>query len=217
MVPGTKTIVEVMQSFVESRLNDVHTSIPGRIQSYDDSTGLASVEPLVKISRVNQDNTVSIIEIPIIDNVPVCILGSTDFILKFPIKKGTGVAIFFSEVAIGNFINGGNSVVDPEDAAQFSLTDAFCILGLWGKSTFPTGTPTIEVTTSGGINFLQGTQSFTKGDELETQLNSFLDTVGAITPGDQVTNAIALATIKAAAIAFRAQTVNIKSTKIKGE
>ena len=139
-----ESIVTAMQNFLDSRLLDFHTTIPGKILSYNTSTEKATVQPLVRLQRkVNQE--IITVEIPPIENVPVMKMSTSTFILKFPIKKNDGCALFFSEVGIGNFINGTGEIVDPDDLSRFSLTDAFCIPGLWGKN-IPKGTPTIELT-----------------------------------------------------------------------
>lgn len=214
--PGGKNIVEIFQAHTESRLNDVHTQIPGRFLSYDEKTGLAKVEPLVKLKR-NVNGKELTLTIPPIDNVPVMMLSTQSFILEFPIKKNDGCAIFFSEVGIGNFINSCNQVVEADDFSRFSLTDAFAIPGLWCKKGKPSGTPTIKLTDTGILQFLGATESFVKGDTLETQMNTFLNALAAIVPGDVSANATALAAIKSAAAAFLTTLSSIKSTKIKGE
>lgn len=210
-----KSTVDVFNNFIESRLFDIHTMIPGKFVSYDDGTNKATVVPLVKWQR-KINNSLVTVEIPPIENVPVLFFRTNSFYLKFPIKKNDGCAIYFSESAIGNFLNDTGNIVDPESPSRFNLTDAICVPGLWGKN-LPTNAPTIEVTDDLKINLLGGTASFVKGEELESLLNNFLNALSAIAGGDVGTNAAAINAIAVAASTAASSVSGIKSTKIKGE
>lgn len=214
---GGKGPVDVFQAFIESRLADVHTSIPGKFISYDEKTGLAKVQPTVRLKRKINDEIITI-DIPPIDNAPVLMLSTSSFILEFPIKKGDGCAIFFSEVGIGNFINGCQDMVDPDDLSRFSLTDAFIVPGLWCKNKKPSGTPTIKLTDAGILELKGASQAFTRGDDLETLLNTFLNSSWLSLPaGTVVQNAAILTALQAAGNTAKALVTSIKSTTIKGE
>lgn len=209
-----QSIVDTLQSFLDSRLTDVHTTIPGKIVSYSPETERATVQPLIKVQRKINDEIITV-EIPLIENVPVMMLHTKYFKLKVPLEKGDGVEITFSEVGIGNFLNGMGNIVDPDDLSRFSLTDAYCTPGLWGKN-LPTNIPTFEVDKIGGLVLLGGTSPFVKGDNLETLLNNFLTILSSIVPGDVVANAASLTAIKGAATSALIPLPAIKSLKIKG-
>lgn len=209
-----ENIVDTLQSFLDSRLTDVHTSIPGKIVSYNPDTERASVQPVIKVRRKVNEGIITV-EIPPIENVPVMMFHTKYFRLKVPLEKGDGVEIIFSEVGIGNFLNGTGGIVDPDDLSRFSLTDAYCIPGLWGKN-LPNNTPTFEVDKLGNLVLLGGSSPFVKGDTLETLLNNFLTVLSSIVPGDVTANAASLTAIKGAATAALITLPTIKSLKIKG-
>lgn len=228
--PGTNNMVDILETFLQSRFSDLHTSIPGKIVSYNETTERAIVQPLVKLHRKIGEKIVSV-EIQPIENVPVMMLHTSQFKLKVPIKKDDGCEIRFSEVGIGNFLNGNGSVVAPDDISKFSLTDAYCIPGLWGNN-LPTNSPTIEVTEAGQlklldgavnieetkIDLLAGTSSFTKGEDLETLLNTFFNDSWMLLPaGTTVQNAAILTALQISATAAKSLVSSIKSLKIKGE
>jgi len=214
--PGVNNMVDILQTFLESRFSDLHTSIPGKIVSYNETTERATVQPLIKLQRKVGEKILTV-EVQPIENVPVMLLHTSEFKLKIPIKKGDGCEIRFSEVGIGNFLNGRGSIVDPDDISKFSLTDAYCTPGLWGGN-LPTNTPTIELTESGQLKFLAGTSSFTKGEDLETLLNTFFnDSWMLLPPGTSIQNAAILTALQISATAARNLVTSIKSTKIKGE
>lgn len=228
--PGATESVDVFQAFSESRLADVHTSIPGKIVSYDAETERATVQPLVKLKRKVAGSILDI-EIPPIENVPVVLFHTSSFKLKIPINEDDGCIIFFSEVGIGKFLTSTGAVVEADDLARFSLTDAYCVPGLWGNNA-PSNTPTLEVTAEDELKLLDGSmvltnttidllgasESFTKGDSLETLLNNFFNALSTgIVPGTTPQNAASLTAIKVAATAALSQTSTIKSATIKGE
>lgn len=204
--------VDIFQKFFESRMENVHTSIPGEIVKYaGHSKRLASVKPLVRLKALDGSS----VPLPVIDNVPVVFPSSGEFSLLFPVKKGDGCLISFCESGIGNWIAGSGQEVDADDSTRFSLTDAVCFPGLWASKNVAAN-KTIELTELGQLVFLEGSESFVKGDTFEVMLNSFLTPISQIVPGDMVANAAALGVIKAAAAAMLASLPTMKSLKIKG-
>ena len=211
-----QSIVDALQSFLDSRLTDVHTTIPGKIVTYDDIKERATVQPLIKVQRKVNDEIITI-EIPPIENVPVMMLHTKYFKLKVPLEKGDGVEIKFSEVGIGNFLNGTGNIVNPDDLSRFSLTDAYCTPGLWGKN-LPTNIPTFEVDKLGGLVLLGGTSPFVKGDLLSSNLTTYLTamSVAGKTAVDPTTVLSAVQAMAVACDVFLAQVPTLNSVKIKG-
>ncbi len=139
-----ENIVDVFDSWIQSRLRDVHTCLPGQIEKYDSDKRKARVKILVRLRTV-KDTT---LEIPPIDNVPVIFPSSGSFSLTFKLQKGDGCLILFSEEGIGSFLK-GKTEVNADSLAKFSLTDAICIPGLWSFPNVPISTTqtTIDVET----------------------------------------------------------------------
>jgi hypothetical protein len=124
---------DVLDSFVRSRLERVHTALPGEIVSYDGhSERKAEVKP--RITFVNQSGVE--VALPSIKNVPVIFPSSGSSDLLFPLGAGDGCIILFSEGSLGNFLK-STRVVKPESEDRFSLTDAICIPGLWSFEAVP--------------------------------------------------------------------------------
>jgi hypothetical protein len=129
---GIEGIVDILNIWLARKLETVHTVIPGRIETYDAQERSARVEPLVNLRT--RDG--SIVELPFIDGVPVVFPSTSKADLVFPLERGDGCLLLFSEAAIGNFLN-GRVKTDPESAARFSLTDAIAVPGLWSFRTAP--------------------------------------------------------------------------------
>lgn len=128
-------IAEALSRYVDARLEDVHTCLPGIVTAYEGhKTRLATVQPTVRLaspSGVIQD-------IPPIKKVPVVFPSTALGTLYFPIRPGDGVTIVFSEAAIGKYLkSSGTDLVDPGTLERHSLTDAIAIPGLWAKKAVP--------------------------------------------------------------------------------
>lgn len=127
-------IVEVFDNWLDSRLRTIHTMLPGKIEKYYGHTERkARVKILVKVRTANG----TLLTIPPIDNVPVVFPSSGKFSLLFPLNRGDGVEIRFSEEGIGAFLK-GTVEVDADSFARFAMSDAVCTPGLWSFKNAPT-------------------------------------------------------------------------------
>jgi hypothetical protein len=129
----TKDTVEIFNDWLESKLTNIHTIIPGKIVEYSGhAERKAKVKPLVKVRTINNE----VVEIEEIENTPVIFPSTAEFSFLFPLKKDDGVLLLFSEAGIGNFLN-SDTVEDPDDANRFDLTDCIAIPGMWSFKTVP--------------------------------------------------------------------------------
>lgn len=144
--------VDILDSFIESHLKDIHTILPGRVETYNESQRKAKVKPLIKIKTELETN----LEIPPIDNVPVIFPSGKNFTMEWPLEKKDGCLILFSEEGIGNYLNGINVDANSDSYARFSLTDAICIPGLYSFKNIPNSKATIKIDKSGNININNG-------------------------------------------------------------
>lgn len=144
-----ESFYDVLVKFFDSKMTAVHTIIPGEIVSYDGhKTRKAEVQPLIKLRTANNQ----IVDIQPISNVPVIFPSSDKFNLLYPLKKGDGVLLFFSECSIGNFLN-KSGIVEPDSLDRFDLTDCIAIPGLWNFKNSPdkNNTTTIELEDGGDL------------------------------------------------------------------
>jgi hypothetical protein len=112
-------------SFIDSALKNLHTSMPGIIDSYDPATQTASVQPAIK--RVFTEK--GAVSLPLCVDVPVAFPGGGDFFLTFPVKPGDECILLFSERCIDYwFANGGVQL--PAEYRLHDLSDAVAQVGL---------------------------------------------------------------------------------------
>lgn len=119
--------VDTMDTWLQARLEALHTTLPGKIQTYNPQTRTATVVPGVRLRSMHGD----LIDIKPIAGVPVVWPGSAKFsLIPASLEAGDGVLLHFSEAALGTWLN-GTDVHDPEDETRFSLHDCIAVPGLW--------------------------------------------------------------------------------------
>ena len=154
--------VDIFDGWLSSRMRIMHTCIPGRIESY---TGHTTRKAKVKINIQFRTIAGTFLDVPPINDVPVIFPGSGKFQLLFPLNKGDGVLIMFSEEGIGKFLKGAQDV-PSDNMSRFSLTDAIAIPGLWPFTGVPANPDNIiEVDSSGKLVLDKGTKGAARVDD----------------------------------------------------
>lgn len=117
---------EVLKVAIDHCLSDVNTCLPGRIvKIIDFKKRKISVQPELK--KVYLDKT--ILEPPIIENVPLKYTGNSEAILHFPIKVGDKVILIFSQRSLDNWLS-KDEVSEPGNNSKFDISDVFAIPGI---------------------------------------------------------------------------------------
>jgi hypothetical protein len=130
---ATPGLSEVMTNAIDYFLRNVHTSMPGIITKYDQSTGLANVQPALNRKYKSEDSAIAL---PIISNVPVAMPRAGNALIKVPLQVGDSVLLIFSERSIDRWLENGGTV-DPQDSIMFALNDAVAIPSLFAKTDPP--------------------------------------------------------------------------------
>ncbi len=151
------TLADVLESTVTAIIGQIHTSFPASIESYDESKSMVSVQPLV--SRKYNDG--SVVDFPVIPNVPVVWMRTNLGSISFPLNRGDGVLVLCAERSLDEWLSKGTKVA-PDDKRRYALIDAIAIPGLFSfnKTTKISGNTafqihfknqTIQITDSGTI------------------------------------------------------------------
>ncbi len=109
-------------------LSRVNTSIPGIVQSYDQTTQEATVLPAIKREVDTEDGT-AIEALPVVPGVPVVFPGAGAYKITWPLAKGDTVLLVCSQASLDQWLQRGGTV-DPRDPRKFDLSDAVAIPGL---------------------------------------------------------------------------------------
>lgn len=130
----TPELEDVIRLALENFQASFHVALPGRIESYDESTQTANVKPLLKNSFIDADGVDVVEELPVINSVPVQFMRGGGFFLSFPIVKGDHVLLVFNERSIDKFQTGSGDDTDPVDTRMHNLSDAVAIPGFYPDS-----------------------------------------------------------------------------------
>jgi len=136
-VPNSKqnniaTLASTIALAVNNRLKDLHTSMPGIIESFDPATQLVTVQPAIKRIFITTETDKEIlvpVDIPLLINVPVCFPRGGGFSLTFPVTKGDECLLVFCERSIDNWHQFGG-VKEPIARRFHALSDAIAYVGL---------------------------------------------------------------------------------------
>jgi hypothetical protein len=169
MSTDTPSLAQVIKNGIDAALAELNTAMPGEIASYDDVTGLASVQPCLQ-RKYAADGKV--VDLPLVTNVPVCNPRGGGAIIKFPFLKGDPVVLICSQRSLDRWLVTGGKV-DPQDPRKHALSDAFAIPGGYPKSKPQSlATVTLEFTKT-------GLKVSNKTGELITALYNILTTATA--------------------------------------
>lgn len=123
-------IGDLVKAIVNNALDELHTAIPARVESFNPQTMRANVT-LLRKRRVSADSDPE--PIPPILEVPVLLIKGGDFVIRSPVKKGDTVLVVFSERAMDYLLIDGNPQ-DPRFKRRHALDDAIAIPGLLNQS-----------------------------------------------------------------------------------
>lgn len=119
-------MVDAIKGLFWSEMGKIHTAIPGQVESYDEKKVRVEVKPMVGRRYVDEGPK----EFPRIASVPVVFPRSGDAHITFPLNRGDGVLLIFTERSLEEWLSSGNSSI-PNNTRKFSLTDAVAIPGLF--------------------------------------------------------------------------------------
>lgn len=129
------TFSDTTRKAVVNTLKDLHTALPGIIESFDSTTQLATVQPAVRrIFKTVDENIEMVIptDLPKLINVPVVFPKGGGFSLTFPISKGDECLLIFCERDISSWYEKGG-VQTPNKKRFHSLSDAVAHVGISSK------------------------------------------------------------------------------------
>lgn len=126
MSEDTVTLAEVLESTHDALMEKYNHCLPGRIETYEYKKQKATVKPLIKKVFIDGD----IISIPILTNVPVMFPRTKTSGITFPLSRGDGVIIFFTDRSLERWKSSGDDV-EPGDSRKFDLSDAIAAPGLY--------------------------------------------------------------------------------------
>ena len=116
--------VQKQKDLIRRMIGEIHTAMPGTIESVDYEEGLVNVLPALKMKLPNGE----LINYPLITGVPVLTFSSnsTGVSVTLPVVPGDTCWIMISEQSLDAWMYG----MDTNADLPFDLTNAICIPGL---------------------------------------------------------------------------------------
>lgn len=187
------TLDRLIRLGVEEFTQGLRVCMPGRVESYDAQTHLASVQPLLKTRLYNRAQPELL---PVVSRVPVVHPRSQRAIVKVPIARGDIVTMVFADRSIENWLQGSGEAREPFDVRRHHLTDAYAIPGGYPEGA-PRTTPApgaLELVVDAGTKVYIGNgeqevlqiahDAFTRLKELADELSTTLQDIQSITHTD---------------------------------
>ena len=122
------SLPEIVQAAIEANAAELRVGMPGIIQSFDEDTQLASVQPCLS-DTVIQDGVRTDYELPVINNVNVIFYGSLRHVITCGIDPGTECWLEFADRSMDGWRISGNTAA-PQALYYHNLTDAVAHVGL---------------------------------------------------------------------------------------
>lgn len=129
----TPTLAAVIRRALDLKLASVRVALPARIKTFNATTQLASVQPLLRESHEGEDGKEEVESLPVISDVPIQFPGAGGFVITFPVAVGDPCWLVFSDRSLDKWIETGNEV-DPIDLRRHHLSDAVALLGVRSKA-----------------------------------------------------------------------------------
>ncbi len=125
---------DVLAEVLDSRMAQVHTAIPCRVEKYYSDAQTVDCKPMVKQVGVDETGALFSKSYPILPRVPVAHPRGGGFFVHFPIAKGDFVFVIFCEASIDQWRAKDGRETHPGDIRRHSLGNAVAYPGLYPTS-----------------------------------------------------------------------------------
>jgi len=128
------TLEELLRTAIEYYLEEVHTSMPGRITEFDPVEQRAEVQPMVNRLIETEEGDELEEPFPPITDVPIIFPRTKNFVVTFPIEVGDLVLLLFTERSIDKWLSSDAKTpvpTNPDDFFRHDLSQAVAIPGLY--------------------------------------------------------------------------------------
>ena len=119
---------------IRQQQSELHTSLPGRVESYDVGEQKADIQILLQRVLVDTDGTELPAEtIPILHDVPIRFARGGGMFSSYPLKDGDLVHVVFVENSTDQYMGGNGDLTKPLDFRNHSLSDAVAYPGYYPR------------------------------------------------------------------------------------
>jgi hypothetical protein len=148
--------IEAMQTHLDGRQAQIHTSMPGKIVSFDPAKMTATVQPAIQGINTKVDGTRAPVTLTTVSDVPVHFPAGGGYTLTFPVKPGDECMLVFMERSIDNWHQQGG-VQTPSDHRMHDINDCIAHVGLRSQpNVIPAlSTTSVQMRSDGGGDYVE--------------------------------------------------------------
>lgn len=117
---------QLYDNLIQKASFDIRCCIPGIIQSYNAKNNTAEIQPAIREEVVNEDNSVSYVNLPLLINVPIVFPSTKLGGVRFTLEQGDECLVVFSDLSYDKFWESGN-VQNPIEVRRHDLSDGIAI------------------------------------------------------------------------------------------
>ena len=118
--------IQLYDSMLSKASFNIRCCIPGIIQKYNPNNNTAEIQPAIREEVVNEDNSVSYVNLPLLVNVPIAFPSTRNSGIQFALSQGDECLVMFSDLSYDNFwLNG--VVQNPVEVRRHDLSDGIAI------------------------------------------------------------------------------------------
>jgi hypothetical protein len=127
-MPSVPSQAEIIRRALESRISDVWTCLPGRVESYDSATQTADVLPTVRrpVPQADEEEPPIHEDLPVLPNVPVLFPRGGGYAITWPLQPGDHVLLVIATLSPQAWRTSGQPS-DPGDLRLHHLGSAMAI------------------------------------------------------------------------------------------
>ena len=124
-------IAESLEAIFGATLNELHTALPARVESYDSANQRADIKPVFLRVFLDEDGHERAYEYPIVTDVPVHFPRGGGAFIHLPIAAGDLVLLVCAQRSLDRYLEtDGKQVIDTQDARRHHISDAVAFAGL---------------------------------------------------------------------------------------
>lgn len=128
MIDDISSQADLIKAGVYASVVKLRTSIPGVIKSFDPTTQMAEVQPVVSSVYVVDGEEV-VVDLPVLINVKVVFPRSGGYSITTPVVPGDGCVVCAFDRDVSRWLATGQ-IGRPATLRTHDLSSAYCIIGL---------------------------------------------------------------------------------------
>lgn len=119
--------------------SDIRVAMPGTVQSFDRIQQTVTVQLSIR-EKINSDDGVMDVEIPVLVDVPIVMPRAGGYSLLMVPRKGDECLCIFSDLCIDSWWQSGG-IQNQAELRRHDFSDGFAIMGIWSQPRRTTAFP----------------------------------------------------------------------------